>query len=297
MRTYFLLGLCLTLVGSACSSNTEMPANDAGVDAAPLTDAHISSDAEFDAPSSVDAGQDATVGADAGEDAFVQVDAGEDASVITDGGAVDCESQTTALAELLSIGGRACTVTVRLDYERFTVLGYQVFCNRYNTPSLAEAQATAESDTTYGADLTSLSGESPADDFVFYQSPGDFGGASVVSHDTGLTVFGGSIIWSGTGEINYPSSWRDAGELGSGCALSGGLGSTPRGWDLQSGDVLDVSDVNAALAVVAATAVPGAIWRGGYVFSSVVLLYPRTVGVLDPSTAEWIVIVNGGWLE
>jgi len=29
----------------------------------------------------------------------------------------------------------------------------------------------------------------------------------------------------------------------------------------------------------------------------VVLRYPRSVGMFDPTTAEWVVIVSGGWLE
>ena len=32
----------------------------------------------------------------------------------------------------------------------------------------------------------------------------------------------------------------------------------------------------------------------GELFEAVVLLYPRTVGLLDPQAAEWIVIVNAG---
>ncbi len=31
--------------------------------------------------------------------------------------------------------------------------------------------------------------------------------------------------------------------------------------------------------------------------SSVVLRYPRTVGAFDPNSAEWVVLVSGGWLE
>lgn len=39
------------------------------------------------------------------------------------------------------------------------------------------------------------------------------------------------------------------------------------------------------------------MWYGGYVFGATVLRYPRTVGAFDPTTAEWIVLLNGGWLE
>ncbi len=36
---------------------------------------------------------------------------------------------------------------------------------------------------------------------VFHESPGDFGGASAVTAHTGLTVFGGSIMEDGSGDI------------------------------------------------------------------------------------------------
>jgi hypothetical protein len=36
---------------------------------------------------------------------------------------------------------------------------------------------------------------------------------------------------------------------------------------------------------------------GGYPFDAAVLLCPRTVGDFDPSTAEWVVSIQSGWLE
>ena len=63
---------------------------------------------------------------------------------------------------------------------------------------------------------------------------------------------------------------------------------------LVTGDTLDPSLVNAA---VADTAVPAAFWADGCLFDIVVLRYPRNVGVFDPSSAQWIVVVNGGWLD
>ena len=62
-------------------------------------------------------------------------------------------------------------------------------------------------------------------------------------------------------------------------------------------DVRRVADVDAALAVVWQTALPEGLWQGGYVFDAAVLLYPRTVGAFDPATAEWVALVNSGWLE
>ena len=45
------------------------------------------------------------------------------------------------------------------------------------------------------------------------------------------------------------------------------------------------------------TAVPLAMAKANYVFDAMVLLYPRSVFAFEPGTAEWIVMVNGGWLE
>ena len=70
-----------------------------------------------------------------------------------------------------------------------------------------------------------------------------------------------------------------------------------RGYDLGTGQALSAVQVSAALAPVWQTALPSGMWQNNYVFEEVVLLYPRSVGVFDPATAEWIVLVNGGWLE
>ena len=52
-----------------------------------------------------------------------------------------------------------------------------------------------------------------------------------------------------------------------------------------------------ALEKVWNSALPIGLAKGGYIFDAMVLLYPRTVGALNPATAEWIVLVNSGWLE
>jgi hypothetical protein len=167
-----------------------------------------------------------------------------------------------------------------------------------------EARASAQAETGYGADAEMLNQPDPGDAYVFYESPADFGGVAVVSADTGLTVFGASIVWAGKGDIEFPTSWRDPAELGPGCPgmYRSRLGPGP-GYDLcgiNTGPepfTLAESDIEAALDVLHDTGLPDAVWYGGYVFGSVVLCYPRKVGVFDPGSAEWIVLVNGGWLE
>ncbi|MEB2323744.1 MAG: hypothetical protein OZ921_14630, partial [Sorangiineae bacterium] len=111
---------------------------------------------------------------------------------------------------------------------------------------------------------------------------------------TGQTVFGGSLIWMGRGETNYPARWETS-ALGHDCEK---VPDRPaRGFDLRDGSPLGQAEVDAALEVVWRTAVPAALYQWGYVFDSVVLLYPRTVGAFDPTSAEYVVIVNSGFLE
>jgi len=211
------------------------------------------------------------------------------------GGAAACAAQVEAIAQQAA-GTVTCTSVVRLDYASRAILGYRIQCGPYAQSTEAEARAAAQAQTGYGAAGQSLAGAMPQDDFVFYEPPGDFGGVAAVSARNGLPVFGGGIVWSGTGEITWPAAWDPAAGLGADCATS----TTPpaaRGFDLRDASALPAADVDAALAVVWQTALPEGLWRGGYVFDAVVLLYPRSVGAFDPSTAEWVVLVNSGWLE
>ena len=131
---------------------------------------------------------------------------------------------------------------------------------------------------------------------MYSESPGTFGGGAGGSAHAGLHAFGGGIVWMGSGDITYPTSWRDPSGLGSGCDASGGI-PTVHGYDWVEGRTLTVAELTSALAVALQTAIPAAFWGGGYVFDGVVIRYPRSVGAFDPSNAEWIVIVGGGWLE
>ncbi len=208
----------------------------------------------------------------------------------------DCTDEINALAKEMYEKIGSCTAVVRLDYQSYELLSYQLFCGPYTSLDEKQAREIAERDTGYGLDGLMLNPPAPEDEWVFYEPPGDFGGVGVVSARNGLSVFGGSIIWMGTGDITYPTYWRPSEELGSECDPAGGI---PRahGYDLVSGGELSEAQVEQALEVVLDTAIPGAMWQGGYVFDAVVMSYPRSVGAFNPDTAEWIVMVNGGWLE
>ncbi len=205
-----------------------------------------------------------------------------------------CEAQIGPIGAEMYMTIGSCTVVVRLDYQTFALLGWQLICAPYGASDEANARATAQADTGFGAAGARLSPSPPEDEWVFWEAPTDLGGAAAVSARTGRTVFGGSIIWNGTGDLTYPTTWRPP--PATGCADLGPIQST--GYDLDSGAAgLPAADLDAALAVVRSSPFPAALWTGGYVFDAVVLRYPRSVGDFIPDTAEWIVLLNGGWLE
>jgi hypothetical protein len=119
----------------------------------------------------------------------------------------------------------------------------------------------------------------------------------VVAARSGKSVFGGTTVWDGAGDITYPKSWLPPSSLGIGCAPMSIPSIQARGFDLEKGTPLDDASVKAALAVVWDTALPSGMGKVEYLFDAMVLMYPRMVGALDPKTAEWIVLVNGGYLE
>jgi hypothetical protein len=137
-----------------------------------------------------------------------------------------------------------------------------------------------------------LSGSGSVDEFVFYWSAGDLSAEAAVSVRTGKTVFGGSIIWAGAGEIKHPKTWSAPAELGSICSPAEPIPSS-RGVSTFEG-VLDAREVSGALTAVWNTAIPGALSRSGQVaLEAVVLYYPPFVGGYDPrQPPQSIVIIN-----
>jgi hypothetical protein len=209
--------------------------------------------------------------------------------------AADCEEEIAAIASDTQIVG-SCGAVVRLDYLSRRILGWQLLCGKYSQVTEESAREQAKTDTGFGEGRM-LNPAQPEDAYVFYQAPGDFGGAGVVSARTGLSLFGGGIVWDGAGDITHPKEWRSAATLGGDCERF--PGDIPaRGYDLVAGGAeVAAADIEATLEVVRRTALLEGMATSGYVFDAVVILYPRSVGAFNPLTAEWIVIVNGGWLE
>jgi hypothetical protein len=207
-----------------------------------------------------------------------------------------CASATDAIATEITKAIGSCTFVVRLGYGSYHPLAWDMACGPYAQVDEAKARTIANEATGFGLAGTLIGDGS--DLFVFYESPGDFGGVAAVNAATGLPAFGGGIIWSGAGMISYPKSWRDVAGLGYPCEGAISDAPTAAGYDLVGGGkALDQAETDIATKVVWSTAIGRAIEKTHYVFDASVLLYPRTVGAFDPSTAEYVVLVTTGWLE
>jgi hypothetical protein len=211
---------------------------------------------------------------------------------------IPCEEEIAALAD--ELGGSdsvACSVVVRLDYYSYELLGYEIICGVHTSVTETDARDVAVSETCISdhdsAELLLYPGGTRFG-YCLYEAPTDFGCVAVICSNTGQLLFGASIVWAGTGNIEWPSVWRDPNELGSDCYIPGHLDSTLVR-DLVFEVDLTIEEFGPAIDEVGLTAIPAAFERAsGEIYNSLVLRYPRSVGVFNPETAEWIVIVNGG---
>lgn len=220
------------------------------------------------------------------------------------GPVLTCEAATETLRSEMYAELGNCVTLVRLDYTSGTLLGWQLFCRPFSSSGGSDvsteplARAVAIRDTGHGG--TQLSADSSYLR-VFFESPGDFGGTAVIGTGVRQAVFGGGIVWAGRGDITYPLGFRGPGELVTNCIPPATWRDPSFGritsYDLGSaGGALPDSTVGFVLAQVARTPVFAAAWAGGYVFETAVLLYPRTVGGLEPASAEYVVLIASGWL-
>jgi len=246
-----------------------------------------------------DAGTDIDTDADTDTDADSDTDADTESESDTN----PCAEEIAALeSEFPNVG--ACTVTVRIDAETMEILGFQVFCldGGFWDGGEEDARAIAELKTGYGegAQLLNPPDLMGEDQWVFYEQPVDLGGAAAVSADSGLCVFGASIVFLGTGYVSYPYEWRDPAELGSGCPPVD-VYYTGYGYDLTFDPFGDFA-LDEVLAVIHDTALPDAMLKGGGdwgggISKVVVLAYDPSIYVGENPPVEYIALVNGRWLD
>ena len=271
---------------SACTASTTRD-GDAATDASVERDASGARDASSDSRIRWDTGPDADASSD---DAGLPHDVpGLDAWAV-------CSSEMGRHRRAVGeAGGGTCSFVIRLDHDTLRLRSHALVCGEPAIVDEASARANAMAQTEYGGGVA-LNPPDPLDAWVFYDAPADFGGVAVVNARNGESVFGGSIVWDGAGDITYPE-W----EYVYGWCHTYADDIAVRGYDLIDGSELEAAEVDAVMNVVRLTAIPHALGDVGSdlyeLLDAVVLRYPRTVGAFDSSTAEWIAIINGGRRE
>jgi len=145
--------------------------------------------------------------------------------------------------------------------------------------------------------------DNPLGDVLFaFADPGDFGSAALIDARTGALLFAASVVWMGTGQHFCPAVMDDMATL----ADSGEAGPPPavfnelnlwedRGCFVVEGDERKEIDCLSGQAAFDAISSYGPVRDlavcGQY--SVLAYMHPLTVGMLDPSTAEWVVVVTG----
>lgn len=207
----------------------------------------------------------------------------------------DCDAIAHYLSAQMDLWRGRCTAVVRLDYQSLAIRSHAFVCGQGATTNEDSARKAASAAAVFpnasGAGAGKLmSAPTDHDQWVFYTAPSDFGGVATISDHTGLATFAASIVWSGTGEILYPKVFDDA-DMGEGCEVPFSPSDLRfRAIDLAGGEAQPRFED--AVRIVLSTALPAATGRLGAEDAVLVLLYPRTVGSFDPTTAEYIVLVN-----
>ncbi|GEM_PF-4125802 len=197
-----------------------------------------------------------------------------------------CSQAVDAVSELFEDDGlQSCAIVIRNSYQSGEFLGWSRECRDNGpAPSLGEALALS---TWGGTDISQSE-----HDYVLYAEPGDFGGLAVVGEHSGL-VFDAGIVWAGTGDINVPNSVAEPATLGPDC-----FSPTPGfALDVWSYDVTNSEDpftLSEASELTLDALWSSAVFYGlqGTPATVSLLVYPRTMGAFDPSTAEIITIID-----
>lgn len=213
-----------------------------------------------------------------------------------------CESEIAALAPFVSRPDGGCSVVVRVSDETLEPLGYQTTCSATPDAPLDETQARALSECCKHAG-TALGSPADQDLWVLYMPPPDeqhVGRVSVVSSNVSARIFEGSIgRGHAPGNITFPDDWIEPAGLGLAC------GEVPMpplaSWDLANGGApLPEDRLREVWDVVGSTAIPFAMGVVGQPRHAAVLRYPRRLTKeaedegFDPSTAEYVVVIEGG---
>jgi hypothetical protein len=245
---------------------------------------------------------DTALGTDSAAADHGRADVGQaaDATASSDAASpTNCHLLKEQLKQELGIVG-SCTVVVR-QQPYGDNLRFQVVCGEYRMTGESQARATAELETGLATTAALLNTTTPADEFVFYDTPDTQGGVAAVSVRTGRVVFGATLDnenRSGNA-ITHPVSWRPAAALGPGCRSSHTVEtSLISAYDLAQGVAITMPEEWALIAAarLSDTVLIDAMAESGYVFDLVALYYVA-LGFGPGDEAENVLLLNGGWLE
>lgn len=126
---------------------------------------------------------------------------------------------------------------------------------------------------------------------VRFRPPGDFGDITFRYTATGDTIFYGSIIWLGRGDIEYPREFMPASEFENAAALP----DDPLSVEYfnivpELDEELFKAQADSAWNRVKELDIVGEFAKGGYRVG--IYLYAPAVGLFDPQAAKWIIFLH-----
>ena len=234
--------------------------------------------------SSSDAGGDSYVPPDVATETDSSIDAPADAN---------CDAPT-ALSSLFT--GSSCTATGRVS-DASAIVGWSVACGAPKIATEPEARAAF---APYVAPYTTLDGymtvgdTTTNDEFIFYKSPGDFGGMGVVSWARTDVLFAAELAWMGPTKIDYPSSWRPVDEIAAHCTPAA-LGRVR----IVSADgaPMDETSIAPARAAVETSILPIAIGHAGHAIANTVVTDLPAADGTGGIRRETLLFVNSALLD
>ena len=146
------------------------------------------------------------------------------------------------------------------------------------------ASRLLEGDTSQG-NLWGFDISRVGDFVVLLMEPSDFGGVAVSHPCTGEVLFAGSIVWSGRGQQLYPADPIPPYAL----QRASGQAASPQRIDVAGYSVDEEAGMAAWNSVLDLNLVEE---LASAPYSVLVYLYPRTVGIFDPVTADWVILLQ-----
>jgi len=125
---------------------------------------------------------------------------------------------------------------------------------------------------------------------VEYQEPGDFGGIQLYYKELDAKIFDGTIVWNGTGEINYPESFEPASSFE--VALTNDYVFPTEGFENVFNPTQQFYDYQTIWG-----AVQSLLKAREYVLNNPdakvkIFLYTPSVGIGNPEEWDWIIILK-----